>query len=132
MIKVGDKINLAYDGGVECTVIKSKQTTGCMRYVVVVNGTGEKLSVSEYNIAKYGVGQAVAFRSSPNEVHESEGKIIEIRYNEETNKVEYKIWHEVIERFSSLPTPVTTTVTEDCIVRTLPEYQPFKDIWMCD
>lgn len=135
IIKTGDQINVAENGGLTGKVVgvnvgNSKAVT---EYIVEVEGYEENFIIPDYMVAKYGVGQGVMFLASTKTKswYKSQGEIKEVKYNETTNKVEYAIRHRVFGRFSSMPTPRVAVVPEDRVLEST-EYKPFEDIWMCD
>ena len=119
MIKIGEQVNVAVRGGVSGKVVDVRNSKTGTFYTVEVDGYEENLVVPESLIATYGVGQEVLFFSSPKKEWRVQGKIREIKYNTTTNTVEYGIWHEVIERFSSIPTPRISIVPEEYVIKAI-------------
>lgn len=126
MIKTGEQVNVAVRGGVSGKVVSEYSTKQGTMYNVQVDGYEENFVVPESMIATYGVGQAVLFFSSTKKEWRVQGKIREVKYNTTTHTVEYGIWHEVIERFSSVPTPRISTVPEAYVVEAIDKYKEFK------
>lgn len=126
IIKKGEQVNVAVRNGVNGKVVDVEDSKHGVNYTVEVEGYEENFVVPESMIATYGVGQAVLFYSSPKKEWRVQGKIKEIKYNTTTGTVEYGMLHEVIERFSSIPTPRITEVPEAYVVEAIEEYKAFK------
>lgn len=126
IIKIGEKVNVAVRDGVSGNVVGVENSKNKVLYTVKVDGYDDNFIVPESMIATYGVGQAVRFYSSPKKEWGVQGKIKEIKYNVETGRVVYGIWHEVIERFSTIPTPRISEVPETYVIEALDNYKEFK------
>lgn len=126
MIITDEMVNVAVRGGVTGKLVNVEDDKYCTLYTVAVEGYEENFVVPASMIAKYSVGQAVMFYSSPKKQWTVQGKIKAIHYNTTSHTVEYDIWHEVIERFSSIPTPRISIVPESYVVNAIDKYNDFK------